>query len=68
MQKILVLGAGMVAGPLIRYLQEHAGEARVLPVGKRLLVGNTLLRYGLRDVRGPHADGQCAGVGEDLFI
>jgi hypothetical protein len=38
--------------PGIRYLQTHVGGARVLPVGQHLLVGNTLLRYGLSDVRG----------------
>ena len=36
----------------IRYLQSHAGNARVLPLGRALMPGNTLLRYGLADVRG----------------
>lgn len=36
----------------IRYLQEHARDGRLLPIGGRLLPGNTLLRYELSDARG----------------
>ncbi len=36
----------------IRYLAEHATRGRVLPIGRALLPGNTMLRYGVADARG----------------
>ena len=36
----------------IEYLRQHGSGGRVLPLGVRLLPGNTMLRYGVRDVRG----------------
>lgn len=38
--------------PGIRYLQDHVTDARVLPIGPMVLFGNTMLRYGVPDVRG----------------
>lgn len=36
----------------IRYLAQHATQGRVLTIGRALLPGNTMLRYGIADARG----------------
>jgi len=36
----------------IHYLEEHHAEGRVLAIGRALLPGNTMLRYGVADARG----------------